>query len=795
MDTFIETQVMRWLELALEQPSNEHEAWLESQAIDGEIRARVLALLARADHANGFLDTPVFAKLSSNAMPVPGDRLGAWRLEREIDSGGMGVVFQANRADGAYELQTAVKLIRGVDQTHHAELVARFENERRLLARLQHPNVVRILDGGSTSHGLPYLVMEYVDGHRLNEYCESKRLDVAARARLLALVCDGVQAAHQHLIVHRDLKPGNILVDNNGQPRVLDFGIARLLDDNRDSTLTRTGTSAMTPAYASPEQVRHEPLTTASDVYSLGVILYELLTGVRPHDLGGLSPAQVERIVCDTDPRPLRKALAASSLAEADKQLRLARIGSDLERIVARALHRDAERRYGSSQALGDDLRRYLDGLPVTAHPDSAGYRIGKFVRRHRLALGAAALATCAVLGASAVALWQAARAERSAADMTLINSFLVDMLSISNPHQSGSEITLAAALDNGANEVDKRFGDRPDLAVDIRYALAKSMLGRYRLDAAEKQLERTLQESTQVFGDDDPRSIRAIASLASLRKEQSRDAEASALYQDALDRMRRSEQTDTALYATVLNDFGVLYLIRNEFDKADTLLREAREVGARTTDRATTDEERAQTLANLAHAARGLDRLDEADALYRQAEAVFERIYPDGSPQLATVLNNRARLSRARGEPEKALGFLQRAVPMHRRSFTGDHVMVLVPTTNLARQAIELNRVDLAIEPAETAVAMSDRMYAASEHYYHAQALVTLAELRLMQQRESDADALLVRAQKSLDGLESPNAGSQEYLDRIRGRLCTSASSGRSPIACSPTAARVEAG
>ncbi len=781
METGNEIEAMRLFERALEHAPGERAAWLAAQDLPPELNARVLELLAAEQAAGEFLEAgPELRGIGGvhASMPAAGDRLGAWRLERPLDAGGMGIVFLARRADGAYEQQVAIKFVRTGDlllsPSRHADLVVRFGNERRLLARLDHPNIVRILDGGTTATGVPYLVMEYVDGLDLIRYCEQHRLDVGARVSLLAKVCDGVQAAHRHLIVHRDLKPHNILVGADGEPRVLDFGIARVLDseDGDIAGTTRTAMQAMTPAYASPEQMRHEPLTTASDVYSLGVILYELLAGVRPYALDGTSPAQSERIVCESQPPTLRKALGGAGLPEPERRARLARIGSDLERIVARALHKDPERRYGSAQAFADDLRRHLEGRPVQAHPDTLGYRLAKFASRHRYGTAAGTLALAAVLAAAGIAFWQAAQARRAAADLVEINGFLVDVLQVSNPYASGSEITLAEALDDAAAKVDERFGTRPDLAVDIRYALGESMLGRYRIDAAEQQLLRALADSEGVFGRNDARSIRALGALASLRKEQGRVSEAKDLFADALRRIDEGGQGGTALHSSILNDLGVLHLIQEDFAEADRHLQQALQLGD-TAQPAISADERAQTLGNLAHAARGLGNFDRADALYQQVQSIFERLHPDGSPYLAVVLNNRARVARGRKLPEQSLALLQQAVAMHRRSFAGDHVMILVPMTNLARQALDLGQLDLAAEWGEKAVAMGDRMYVASNHHYHAQALTTLADIRVGQGRFDDADTNLVQARRSLDALEAPHEPSLAFHDKVRAHLC----------------------
>ena len=779
VELLVEIEALRLFETALALPVPERERWWREQSMAPDIAARVRELLAAADDAGTFLEAPLPIDVLVAPLLAPGERLGPWELVRQLDAGGMGVVYLARRADGAYEQQVAIKLVRAMplslDAGGQADLISRFENERRLLARLDHPNVARILDGGSSVGGVPYLVMEYVDGPSLTGWCEQRRLDVPARAALFCKVCDGVEAAHRHLIVHRDLKPQNILVGADGEPRLLDFGIARRLEDAADPGLTQTRSFAMTPAYASPEQVRGEPLTTASDVYSLGVVLFELLAGVRPYSLDGLSPAQSERMICDTAPPTLRRALAAAALPEAERRARSAKIGGDLERILAQALHKEPARRYGSAQALADDLRRHLGGRPVLAHPDSAGYRAAKFVRRHRFGTAAAALALIAVLAAAGVAFWQARVARQAADDMAQVNAFLIDVLNVSNPYVSSEELTLGEALDEAAGKVDTRFGTRPDLATDIRFALGRSMLGRYRLDPAEAQLRRALDESERVFGTDDPRSARALAGLASIAKERSDFETAEASFADALQRLERGGHTRDPLYSTVLNDAGVLHLIQEDFAPAQAFFERALVQGD-LADPPASPEERAQTLGNLAHAARGLGDLERADALYQQVQDAFEITYPDGGPYLAIVLNNRARLARQRGDQARALELQQQAVAMHRRSFSGDHVMVLVPMTNLARQALDLAQLDLAAQWAEASVAMADRLYADTPHAYHVNALAALAGTRLAQERFDDAEAALARAEVLLAQVESPPASTVEFVAELRTKLCAAA-------------------
>ena len=764
-DTF-DADVLRLLDAVLQQPATQRSAWLRAQTVADSVRTRVQEILSRQDTLANFLETP------APAMPagelVAGLRLGAWSLVRPLDAGGMGVVWLARRADGAYEQPAAIKFVRidaALGAAARAALLARFDTERRLLARLDHRNIARVIDGGSTPAGVPWLAMEFVDGQPLAAWCEAQGLDVRARVALMRRVCDGVHAAHRHLVVHGDLKPANILIDAAGEPRLLDFGIARTLDPG-DGTHTVTQLHAMTPAYASPEQMRLEPLTTASDVYSLGVVLYELATGVRPYSLEGLSPAQSERVVCDTDPAPLRRAAAVRPAGA---------IGADLERIVAKAMHKDPARRYDTAQALADDLQRYLERRPVLAHPDSFGYRAARFLRRHRLASAAAAIASLALLAAAGIAWQQAQRAGRAAQDTAQVNAFLLDVLNVSSPYAAGSELTLGEALDEASAKVDERFGGRPDLSVAIRTALGESQFARYRLEQAEKQLRLARSDAERAFGPDDARSVQALSSLASVLKERDETtAEARELFVEAVARLERSGQTGTPLHAAVLNDLGVMHLVAEQPAQALGYLEKAATIDAGD-DRAA-QEERARTLANLAQAARGSGDLDRADALYRQAQPVLEALYPEGGPHLAVILNNRARLAWVRGHEDEALALQLEAVAMHRRSFKGDHVMVLVPMTNLARMALDRGDVDLAATWAPEALAMADRLYAEAPHAYLVNALAAVVAVGLAQERFDEVAAPAARMRRVLAALDEPPASTRDFAAQLLETLCARA-------------------
>ena len=748
----------------------------------GEVIERVRRLLQAEQRLGNFLDTVLAGPAALAEMrdfPDVGDRLGNYELLRPLAAGGMGIVYLARRADDVYRQDVAIKLIRSVhvfgDPKARAALIARFEAERLILAQLQHPNIARILDGGSTPAGVPYLVMEHVDGVPLDVYCREHRLDLPARLRLLCKVCDGVQEAHRHLIVHRDIKPDNILVAAHGEPRLIDFGIAReLTAESGVDTDGATQYSAMTPAYASPEQVRHEALTTSSDVYSLGVVLFQLVAGRRPYELAGLSPAAIERLVSDSPLPSLRLALQdAAGLVPDERRRRLQQLDVDLERIAAKALHKDATRRYHSAEALADDLRRYLDGHPVKAHPDSAWYRSRKFVRRHRVGVGLTTLALAAVMAAAGVAWHQAVTARRAVADTQRTNTFLIDVLNLSDPFGSGGELTLGEAMARAYVMVDEKFSDRPEVAADLRLALSEGLLHAGRVEQAGKQLEGMVDRSESRFGADAKRTVQALVALAAVRREQGRHADAERLYQTALLRMERGAWRDDALHARTLSDLGVAYLVQEKYAEAAPLLREAIELdehGAVPVDPST----HAQTLANLAQATRALGDLDEADALYARAQAVFEAEHPDGSPQIAIVLNNRANLARLRAQPEQALELQRRAVDMHRASFSGDHVMVLVPTTNLARQYVDLGRGEEALPYAVAADAMARRLYPGA-HNYRIQATAALADAQRALGQHQASDKTLREAEALLTQMDAPPS-TVEYVGIVRSDLCEAA-------------------
>lgn len=379
---------------------------------DAELRAEVESLLSQPV-ADTFLAMPIESAahaVSRDAADVRiGQRVGAYRLTALIGQGGMGAVYCGVRDDDQYRKQVAIKLVRrGMDTD---SLLRRFRHERQILASLDHPHIARLLDGGTTDDGVPYLVMEHIEGEPITSYCERKTLSIPERLKLFLKVCAAVAYAHQNLVVHRDLKPGNVLVTDAGAPTLLDFGIAKLLSGEHADAAPKTITALhlMTPDYASPEQVRGLPITTASDIYSLGAVLYELLSGERAHRFRSYSPRDIEHTVCET---AVEKPSTAVRRATGSARLRR-HLAGDIDNIVLMAMRKEPERRYHSVEQLADDIRRYLEKRPIVARQDTFGYRAGKFVRRNRVAVASAAVIVLTLVGGMTMTAYQARRAER----------------------------------------------------------------------------------------------------------------------------------------------------------------------------------------------------------------------------------------------------------------------------------------------------------------------------------------------------------------------------------------------
>jgi len=678
---------------------------------DDELRGMLEGLLESDSHAEDFVKGSV-QEAAHDVMDHdavnPGDRIGPYQVVRKLASGGMGSVYLAERADDQYRQRVAIKVIRyGLNRQ---DILARFRAERQILANLTHANVARLLDGGITAGGLPYLVMEFVDGVSIDEYCRSRQATVRERLQLFRTVCDAVQTAHNNLIVHRDIKPANILVSSDGVPKLLDFGIAKILTVDDTATpvaLTRAADRLMTPEYASPEQVRGEPVTTATDVYALGVLLYELLTGRVPFRLDKTTPAEIERVICQQSPAKPSTVLSATDI---HFEVFRKQIAGDLDNIVTMAMRKEVSRRYPSAAQLSEDVRRYLEGFPVAAAPDSRSYRSSKFVRRHKVGVAFAAAVSVLIVGFGVGMGALAARAARERDTAEKVLSFMVSLFQVVDPENArGREVTAREVLDRSTAKLHELDGepvvqarllenmgsvyenlglyDQSESLLDRELAVRRNMgssdlngLAKNLKDLAElrrrKQnyasAEALSRESLalyqQIYG---PRAFRvaeALNTLALTLHQKGDYAEAEKYYRQVLD-MRdvlRRDSTDPHLETALLSNFGQLMADRGKLEDAARYLGECVEIRRQTLGG---DHPRlALAIAKYANVLRDQGKLAEAEALLREAVAMRERLHGAQHPDLATTLTSLARTLADRGKTAEAEQLVRRSIEMHTR-------------------------------------------------------------------------------------------------------------------------------
>jgi len=726
---------------AIDLPPDEQTAFVERACADDEaICARVLELV-RAYRSEGALDSPaarvaagVVQAASALGGPVP-ERIGPFRVVHEIGRGGMGRVFLGERADGQFEQRVAIKLIQ-----HGAPgIVRRFVEERKLLARLSHPGIARLLDGGITPSGLPYFVMELVEGEPIDAYCQSHDLSIDRRLELVAAVCEAVTYAHQHLIIHRDLKPTNILVSASGQVKLLDFGIAKLLrtsESDEDDTL-RTELQAMTPEFAAPEQILGRPVTTATDVYSLGVLLYFLLAGERPYDVRGKTPAELERIVCEEmPPRPSTRAPASIRR----------RIHGDLDCIVMTALQKEEHRRYQSPAALAQDLQRFREGLAIAARTDSAAYRARKFIGRHRVGVVLTALAMLGLGGAASRERVLRNRAEIEARKASEVKQFLVHVFDNADPNgwadPDGGRTTARELLDRGAARIDSTLTEQPEVQAELRSVLGRvyTSLGVY--DKATALLERSLQQRESLRGPADSSVAETMDLLgeALLRLDKLDDAEP--LLRRALAQRRALFGNVHSATATTMQNLATLLEERSKLDEAEPLYREV--LAVRQTVLGDSAVEVANSLSNLGLLLYRKSAYAEAESLHQRSLDIKVRKLGEDHALTARSMQNLAMTLQSLGKFNEAEIYHRRALAAKRRALGDAHPSVTISLNNLAHLlAHNLGQVDEAEELARKALALDRQMYGES-HSFVAASLVNLGVILRLQGDFAEAEATL---------------------------------------------------
>jgi serine/threonine-protein kinase len=701
-----------------------------------------------------------------------GETVGVYRLIEPLGRGGMGEVYLGERADGRFEQKVAVKLVkRGMDSV---EILRRFARERRILARLEHPGIARLLDAGETPDGRPYFVMERVEGERITDYCRSRALPLEDRLRLLASCCDAVDAAHRNLVVHRDLKPSNILVTPDGQVKLLDFGIARLLgEDDGEMQVTRREERVITPAYAAPEQILGGGVTVATDVFALGVVLYEILTGTLPFDRRATTPHELAtRVERENAERP---STAAGRTIEADgadrnREKWIRRLRGDLDTIIMKALAHEPERRYPSAAALAEDLRRYLTSRPVEARPDSRAYRLRKFVGRHRVGVAASGLVTAAVLAALAVSLAQTAAARRETERTAAAQAFLTSLFEQIDPERSaGAAPTVRDLLERGSKRLDRELAQQPELRAEMQALLGRVFDQLALPDQGEALWRRALETRMALFGPDDARTAKAKKGLAISLARQARHAEAEPLFRELLEHERALG--DERELASVLLTYGLHKQLTGEYAASEELLeravtilesagergspqlakalnnlgltywrqgrqRAAIEVFERAVEIKTKQEGRrsggvAAALHNLTQLHRELGELDIAERYGQEALALEEAIYPPNHPLIAKTLEALGQVAQKRGDRAKARTLYDRSIKIYESSQRPDHPDLAYTLRHLAGLLREEGKTQEAVDLYERALALRRKAFG-DRHPHVAESWHDLARGRL---------------------------------------------------------------
>jgi len=685
---------------SLAQPKSARRAWLQAHCDDdAELLSAALAIGESGTRADS-------AFLGGAVMDRSGERVGRYRLVERIGGGGMGTVYRAERADGAFRQHVAIKLIR--PELLSEDGLERFFAERQILAKLEHPGIARLIDGGAEELGIPYVVMELVEGLPIDRYCNDNGLNLNQRLALCARVCEALSAAHEQGIVHRDIKPGNILVNQQGQPKLLDFGIAKVLEADDFGTplpFTRTGNMAMTPQYASPEQVRGIDVGAASDIYSMGVLFYELLTGNRPYSFSSLSPVEVERTVCDSVPLNPSASVASQRSdvpagLQPSKQLRR-QLRGDLDRVVMTALRKEPSQRYPSVRALAQDLERYGRGEPVQARGASALYRARHFYSRHRPGVWAAGFALVVLVSALIAVSLQAREAERQrdaataqAARAESAKQFLLDMVGRADPFQNSESATLIDALKQSIDSLGTRFAGQPELEAEMRYAIGYALQNLGEIAPAREQLEQALAlRETQGNALE---QARALDGLGIVNWWESRFQRSEERFTAALDLIASDPSPEAVeLRVGILTNLAGMLAEPGDYERAVAFGQQA--ITLADDLHKPMPSMLATTYNNVATAQESLGANEPALANFRRSLALRLEVDGELNPDYAITLNNLAFLYDSLGQADEAVSSFARALEIERQILDPQHPEIAIALMNLAWAENRLGQHDVA--------------------------------------------------------------------------------------------------
>ena len=796
---------------AIELPATERTAFLQHTCgNDEELLGEIESLLQQKVETGTLFATAISkaaGSLSEDEIKVfEGKRIGPYRIIGLIGQGGMAEVYRAIRDDDQYQKQVAIKLIR--TNIGAVFLIKRFQQERQILASLEHACIARFLEGGTTQDGIPYLVMEYIEGEQITTYCRIRNLSIRERLQLFRSVCDAIQYAHRNLVIHRDLKPSNILVTADGVPKLLDFGIAKLLNPEQSedvSNVAQTVTSIriMTPEYASPEQIRGETVTTSTDVYSLGAILYELLTGSRPREFKTKSLVGIERVVTEEELQKPSLVVAKnrtdpSRPVEYSTKKLSRELARDLDNIVLMAMQREPQHRYLSADQFGQDIDNYLEGRPIKARTPTLGYRFSKFVRRHKIAVSVAiafllftVLFVAGILRERSRAEEARIKAEREAARAKAVSEFLQRTLASANPFNLGKDVSLVVALESASKEIGNSFKNEPETEADVRDTVGFTFLKLGKYDDAEKHLTRALEIRKKLYrgdhrdvaetldnlgtmyqekGDlvkgekffrealamrkkvlekDATQIANSLNNLAVLLHDNGKIEEAEKLQREAL--VIRRKVNDPEKLATSLNNLGAILIDKREFTEAESLLRQVLEHDGKKYGENHINY--AYTLNNLAFVMEQSGKLAEAEPVYRKVFEMMPKLM--GTEHLITTrsANNYGRILMLQGKIEDAEPILRRNLEVQKRILPADHHQIAISSSTLAQTLKRKNQCD----ESEPLFRQAITIFAKS-NYDPAEKSITkgfLGECLTTMKRFPEAEKVLLESQSELVALK----------------------------------------
>ncbi len=722
----------------IELSPDERKAFLDEKCKDDpELRKEIESLIESDLNGEDFLETPPITSIElmkddNSPDTFIGMEIGKYRVEEKIGDGGMAVVYSATRIDNQFEQRVAIKFIkRGMDTD---EIIKRFKIEQQALAGLDHPYIAKIIDGGTTDNGLPYFIMELIEGEPIDKYCTTKNLSITEKLELFQKVCSAVQYAHKNLIVHRDIKPGNIFITQDGTPKLLDFGISKLLGSSNDQTsLTRTGFRLMTLEYASPEQFKGQQITIATDIYSLGVVLYELLTGSFPYKFKSPLPHEIEKVICTTEPvKPStaitrvtdNKMFEIKDVKIKDQQIvksndkkrrKLKRsLTGDIDNIILKAMNKEPERRYTTVEQFAEDIKRHLTGLPVLARKNSVGYRSKKFFERHKAGVISAFLFFLLIIsGAIGIIIQSRAAAEErdkailEAKKSERINAFLQDILAAPNPEVEGKDEKVVDVLKKASDKINKELTYTPEIKAAALYTIGTTYNGLGLYDDAEKYLKNSFQLSEKIYKANDPQ------------------------------------------IAKVMEELAYNYQLKGNYSKADSLYRKALNIFRLQGENISSDE--AKALSDYGSSLHYQGKYDEAKKYQTEALDAFRKIYGDTDPHVVRSLNDLGTVAGDAGDWNTAAKYIKEVLDFFLKTEGKESVNYSLALSNYATILEIQGKLDEAIKDQREAVEIKKRVQ--GENHPEAMfAQITLADELTKHGNYAEAASLSKEAMESLD-------------------------------------------